>query len=775
MVLKSAAPERQSIDSRIHKKRAVIACGVVAAIFMIGVASAQRPQATASAEALFQSRCASCHEPNIERAPSRATLAQMSPAQIAGALDGGVMAPMAVGLSKADIKALAAHLGASASMTASATPAPVSPAAPAAAGAPKPVPAAKPAEWVAYNGNYASTRYSPLDQINRDTVAALHVAWRQSLTPEAPREPGVKVPPPSSNNQTTPLMVGGKVYYSTGIGGVAALDAATGKVVWNLDPVGAANAISADEPTRRAGGATRAISYYADGGDGRIIALVGGNFLTAINARTGKRIETFGDKGRVDLRKGQERGATSFTWRTGPTAIVRGVIIIGSVVGDINAARGPQLKTAMPGDVRGIDVKTGKQLWIWHSIPRAGEAGNDTWLDKSWEYTGHANVWGAMSADEELGLVFMPETTPTNDWYGGKRPGDNLFAESIVALDARTGKRVWHFQGVHHGLWDYDFPCAPVLVDITVNGKPIKALAQPSKQAYLYVLDRKTGKPVWPIEERPVPKGDAPGEWYAPTQPTPLNGQGKPFAYDQQGVTADDLIDFTPELRAEAVKILDQYAYGPMFYPIVVQGQGNGAGKKGSLHMPGSYGGTNWPGAAFDPETGVLYVPSSHTPVVASLVPSPVGSDTGYTRERYEPLTGPQGLPLFKPPYGRLVAIDLNKGEIKWTVANGDGPRDHPALKGLNLPPLGVPGRAGPLVTKSLVFMGEGLPQDPPGSGGKKFRAFDKATGAVIWETTLDGAVTGVPMTYSWRGRQYLIVPIGFAGHPGEFVALTVD
>jgi quinoprotein glucose dehydrogenase len=240
-------------------------------------------------------------------------------------------------------------------------------------------------------------------------------------------------------------------------------------------------------------------------------------------------------------------------------------------------------------------------------------------------------------------------------------------------------------------------------------------------------------------------------------------------------VTVDDLIDFTPELRAEAKAMLESYAYGPMFYPIVMKDQGIGAGKKGSIHMPGSYGGTNWPGAAFDPETATLYVPSSHTPVLASLVPSPEGSDTGYTRERYEPLKGPQGLPLFKPPYGRLVAIDLNRGEIRWTVANGDGPRDHPALKGLNLPPLGAPGRVGPLVTKSLVFMGEGLPQDPPGSGGRKFRAFDKATGQVVWETTLDGAVTGVPMTYSWQGRQYLIVPIGFAGHPGEFIALTVD
>ena len=740
---------------------------LAAVVFFAGAAVAQ--EAAAPGEVLFQSRCATCHDPNIERAPSRATLALMLPAQISGALESGVMAPMAAGLSKAEIEMLAAHLGASASTLVSSTqPSPLAPAKAA-------DPTAKPVEWLAYNGNYASTRYAPLDQINRDTVKDLRIAWRQSLTPDVPRGVGVTTPPPSSNNQTTPLMVGGLVYFSTGVGGVAALDAATGKVVWNVDPAAVEDAASADDSTRRAGGATRALSHYADGDGGRIIALVGGRYLTALNARTGKRIANFGDNGQVDLRQGQSRGATSYTWRTGPTVIVRGVVIIGSVVGDINAARGPQMKTAPAGDVRGIDVKTGKQLWIWHSIPQPGEVGHDTWKEKSWEYTGHTNVWGAMSADEELGLVYMPETTPTNDWYGGKRPGDNLFAESIVALDARTGKRVWHFQGVHHGLWDYDFPCAPLLVDITVKGKKIKAIAQPSKQAYLYVLDRETGKPVWPIEERPAPKGDAPGEWYAPTQPTPLNGQGKPFAYDQQGVTVDDLIDFTPELRSEAVKMLEQYAYGPMFFPIVVQDQGIGAGKKGSIHMPGSYGGTNWPGAAFDPETATLFVPSSHTPVFASLVPSPAGSDTGYTRERYEPLNGPQGLPLFKPPYGRLVAIDLNKGEIKWTVANGDGPRDHPALKGLNLPPLGVPGRVGPLATKSLIFMGEGFPQDPPGSGGKKLRAFDKATGAVVFEMTLDGAVTGVPMTYAWQGRQYLIVPIGFAGHPGEFIALTVE
>lgn len=758
----------------MDRRWAVIVGSCAGALFLASAASAQSPSKAESAESLFQKRCASCHDPAIERAPSRAAIGQMSRAQIVGALQNGLMTPMAVGLSAAEIEMLAGHLGSSIAADAATGTMSTTPRVKLA----KPVAPAPSAEWTAYNGDYSSQRYSPLDQINKDTIGSLHIAWRQSLTPTDPdRDRNIRIPPPSSNNQTTPLMVGGLVYYSTGIGGVSALDAGTGKLVWNFDPASAAELASANEGAARgAGGATRGLAYYADGREGRIVSLVGGHFLAAISAKTGKPIASFGENGQVDLRKGQSRGATEFTWRTGPTVVVRGVVIIGSVVSDINADRGrPQAKTAMAGDVRGIDVMTGKQLWIWHSIPQPGESGNETWKDDSWQYTGHTNVWGAMSADEELGLVYMPETTPTNDWYGGNRPGSNLFAESIVALDARTGKRVWHFQGVHHGLWDYDFPCAPVLVDITVRGKQIKALAQPSKQSMLYVLNRETGEPVWPIEERAVPQGDAPGEWYSPTQPIPLNGKGEPFAYDQLGVTENDLIDFTPELRAEAVELLKQYVYGPIFLPIVMKDQGIGAGKKGSIHMPGSFGGTNWPGAAFDPETNTLFVPSAHTPVEARLVPAPAGSDTGYTREKYEPLIGPQGLPMFKPPYGRLVAIDLNKGELRWTAANGEGPRDHPALKNLDLPPLGQPGRVGPLVTKSLVFLGEGIPQSVPGSGGRKFRAFDKATGEVVWETTLDGAVTGVPMTYSWQGKQYLVVPIGYAGHPGEFIALTVD
>ncbi len=751
--------------------------GLAATLLLASAAIAQPPAGPQRFEALFQSRCAACHDPAVERAPARAAIAQMTPAQIAGALD-GVMAPMAAGLSADEKRGLAAHLSLAARARDQQALAP-----PPAATIPTsvvphpPVPPARPFEWRAWGADYAESRYAPLDQIDKDTVKYLHVAWRQSMTPDAVRQAQPNAGPAPTNNETTPLMVGGLVYYSTGIGGVAALDAATGQVVWHLDRAlgGGAPGPQAQTDGVPFGQATRSLAYWPDGKDGRIIALVGGRYLTAINARTGERIADFGNRGEVDLRQGLAPGETSYTWRTGPTVIVRGVVIIGSAVTDINSARNVAKRSTGRGDVRGIDAKTGKQLWLWRSVPGKGEAGAETWQDGSNEVTGAANVWAAMSGDEALGRVYLPTTTPTNDWYGGQRKGNNLFAESIVALDARTGKRVWHFQGVHHGLWDYDFPCAPVLVDVTVKGRRVKALAQPSKQAYLYVLDRVSGKPIWPIEERPVPAGDVPGEWYAPTQPMPLNAHGQPFAYDQQGVTENDLIDFTPALRAEAVKLLNQYAYGPIFFPPVIAGQGKGAGKIASIHMAGSYGGTNWPGAGFDPETGILYVPSAHTPVAAAMVKPLPGSETDYVRDRYIFPRGPQGLPLFKPPYGRLVAIDLNKGEVEWTVANGDGPKDHPALKDLNLPPLGEPGRVGPLVTKSLVFMGEGLTQDPIGSGGRKFRAFDKATGKVVWETTLDGEVTGVPMTYAWKGRQYIVVPIGGAGHPGEFVALTLD
>jgi quinoprotein glucose dehydrogenase len=622
-------------------------------------------------------------------------------------------------------------------------------------------------EWRAWAADQASTRYSPLDQINRDTVKNLKIAWRQSANPDVLKQavPGLR--PAPTNYQNTPLMIDGLVYMSTGIGTVAALDAATGDVKWFEKPPTAPG-----PPTA----AARGVAYWTDGKDARILSVIGAS-LVALNAKTGERYPTFGANGAVDLRQGLSRGFDQYSWRSAPL-VIRDVVVIGSVVGDINSAARPVKMEAPPGDVRGYDVRTGQLLWTFRTIPRPGEFGNDTWEKDSWAYTGHTNVWGTMSGDAELGQVYLPLTTPTNDWYGGHRPGSNLFAESIVALDVKTGKRRWHFQGVHHGMWDYDFPCPPILADITVNGRKIKALAQPSKQAFLYVFDRTDGRPVWPIEERPVPKGDAPGEWYSPTQPVPLDAHGKPFAYDQQGVTVDDLIDFTPALRQEAIDILKDYAYGPIFFPAVVPGQGKGAGKKGSIHIPGTYGGTNWPGASLDPETNVLYVPSHHSPIIVQLVPPPEGSNMNFVRRAWEPVVGPQKLPMFKPPYGRLVAIDLNRGEIKWTVANGDGPRDHPAIRDLNLPPLGNPGRIGPTTTKSLVFMGEGFNTDPGGGppygGGKKFRAFDKATGAVVWEMDLPAAQTAPAMTYMWQGKQYIVFATGWTDKPGELIALAL-
>ena len=632
------------------------------------------------------------------------------------------------------------------------------------------------AEWPAYAADTASTKYSPLDQINPDNVHELQIVWRQSTIPDEVRFGNTMRAPVASQN--TPLMVGRLLYVSTGLGTIAALDATTGEVVW-VDPP------APEDPSRRRGGAMRGLGYWkaADGEDERIVAVIGPS-LVALDARTGARHPGFGDAGAVDLRQGYDRGPVEgFRWQSAPI-VVNDVIIVGSAVaGDYTNARMPATKAGVPGDVRGFDVRTGEQLWIFHTVPQEDEFGTETWLTSlnedqpSWAYSGAANMWSWPSADEELGYVYLPLTTPTNDYYGGHRPGGNLFAETLVCLDARTGRRVWHFQAVHHGLWDYDFPAAPNLVDITVDGRPIKAVAIVSKQAFTYVFDRVTGEPVWPIEERPVPRGDVPGEWYAATQPFPT----KPPPFDQQGVTIDDLIDFTPELRQEALDILANYVYGPLFTPPTLIDE-SPSGTQGTVLMPGTSGGANWSGAAVDPETGILYVTSHHSQVIAGLTSSEhPRSDAALVRKEYRYAQGPRGLPLFKPPYGRIVAIDLNKGELLWTVANGDGPRDHPAIRHLNLPRLGQGFKASPLVTKSLLLVGEGAREGavvlPPmwgGAGGKMFRAYDKATGEVVAELELPGATTAAPMTYAVDGKQYIVVTLGWEDLPSEYVALAL-
>ncbi|MBM40301.1 MAG: pyrroloquinoline quinone-dependent dehydrogenase [Acidobacteria bacterium] len=627
---------------------------------------------------------------------------------------------------------------------------------------------AQTAEWSVYAADKAGTKYLPLDQINRDNVADLEIAWRQPVIPDEIRNGETTRGPVGS--QTTPLMVDGLLYFSSGLGTITALAPTTGEVVWNTGP-------SDGVRVRQ----TRGVAYWSDGDERRVVATLGPK-LVSLNARTGERDTNFGEAGEVDLREGLLRPFPEYYWNSAPT-IIRDVIIIGSFIGDILNNQMPATKQAPRGDVRGYDVRTGEHLWTFYTIPRENEFGVDTWgIDPvedrpSWEYSGNTNMWAHPTGDEELGIVYLPLSTPSNDYYGGHRPGDNLFAESLVAVDVETGERLWHFQAIHHGVWDYDFASSAVLTDITVNGREIKAVAQPSKQAWVYVFDRVTGEPVWPIEERPVPASPVPGERLAETQPFPT----KPPAFELQGVTVDDLIDFTPELRAEALEILERYEWGPIFTPPVLLDPSPG-GKKGTIFSPGTAGGANWSGAGFDPATGMLYVPSAYSQNVIAITPSTnPRSDVRFVRERYEPLPGPQGLPLFKPPYGRLTAIDLNTGDISWQVPNGIGPRNHPAIAHLDLPPLGNPGRASVLVTGSLVFLGEGgntgvssLPQWYNGPGGKMFRAYDKATGDVVWEMELPGGTSGAPMTYMIDGKQYIIATVGWDDMGSELVALTL-
>jgi quinoprotein glucose dehydrogenase len=625
-------------------------------------------------------------------------------------------------------------------------------------------------EWPAYGADKAGTKYSPLDGINRETIGNLRIAWRRSSMPEElladfPNTAGAR------NFQHTPLMVDGLLYMSSVVGAVVALDPTTGETVWydHLPPRADGNGLAR-------GGSTRSLAYWTDGTDARIVTNVGSN-LVALNAKTGERYADFGDGGQVDLTIGFERPVTGWRWTSGPL-VVRDVIVVAGVPApatDILSETQLAPKEMPPDDVRGYDVRTGTLLWTFHVVPRAGEPGNETWLEDSWTYSGNSGVWTLLGADEELGYVYLPTEEATGDYYGGTRPGDNLYAESIVALDAATGERVWHFQTVHHGIWDYDLPAAPVLADITVDGRPIKALAQVTKQAFVFVLNRATGEPVWPIEERPAPQGNVPGESYSPTQPFPT----KPPAFDQQGVSEADVIDFTPELKAEAMAILEGYAYGPLYTPPTLLDDPKTP--KGTLLVPGTNGGADWGGAGLDPETNILYVPSAHMPTVIALGPSEIPESTlPYVKHRVPWPFGPRGLPdPFKPPYSRLVAIDLDEGTIRWSVANGDGLRTHPAFAGLDLPPLGAPGRMAPLVTKSFVFLGEGSDTGvglPPGGGygGKMFRAFDKATGEIVWEMELPAGVSNAPMTYSVAGKQYIVVGVSGSEHPGELIALAL-
>jgi quinoprotein glucose dehydrogenase len=612
--------------------------------------------------------------------------------------------------------------------------------------------------WPNHSGDKGSTKYSPLDQINRNNVKNLRIVWRRPAVADEFRKlkPDLTVP---NLFRSTPLMINGVLYASNGIGLVEAFDPATGKTIWVQERT---------EPGTETlnGIASRGIGHWRNGGDERILA-VRPPYLVAMNPKTGELVQSFGNQGKVDLRMDLGQQPAPFNWTSAPL-VVKDVVVIGSTIAD-----NPNFKEGIPGDIRGYDVKTGKLRWKFRVIPTQGEFGVETWEERSWEYTGGVNAWTNLSADEELGYIYLPLTSPTSDMYGGHRPGNNLFSDSIVCIKAETGERIWHFQTVHHDLWDYDLPAAPVLIDITVAGRRVKAVAQVTKQGFVFVFDRVTGQPVWPIQERPVPGSKTPGERPSPTQPFP----SKPAPFDRQGVSVDDLIDFTPELRAEAVEISKRYVTGPLFTPPSIKGDGPGD-TKGTLQLPGSVGGADWNGAAFDPDTGILYVPSVTGAFAADLIPGdPSRTNLRFKNGTREFVAGPRGLPLFKPPYGRITAINMNTGDHVWMKPNGDGPRYHPALAHLNLPALGQPGRASPLLTRTLLFIGEGDPinvRTPPGGGGKKFRAYDKASGSVVWETEFEAGTTGAPMTYSYRGKQYIVVAIGSAGHAAEFVALAL-
>jgi len=425
-----------------------------------------------------------------------------------------------------------------------------------------------------------------------------------------------------------------------------------------------------------------------------------------------------------------------------------------------------------PEDLRGYDVRTGRLLWTFHVVPRDGELGVDTWGDDSWRYSGDLGSWCCLSADLERALVFVPFTAPTAAYYGGHRPGDNLFSNSLVAVDARTGERIWHFQMVHHDLWEYDTVGPPTLGTITVDGRRIDAVMQPSKTGFLYVLDRTTGDPVWPIEERPVPASDVPGERASPTQPFPT----RPAPFARQGITVDDLIDFTPELRARAVAIADSFVIGSIFTPPSVVSDPSG-GKGGTLMVPGSWGAGNWNTGAFDPETQRYFAFAHEIPRVYRLerATGPEAEMEYWSPNRDAPYI--DGIPIVKPPWGRLTAIDMSTGEHVWSVANGDALRDHPLLRDLDLPPLGIASRPAALVTRTLLFLGDGgdvFGGVQANMWGTGFRAYDKETGDVLWEMELPAGVTGGPMTYLHGGRQYIVVPIGGREVPPEWVALAL-
>jgi quinoprotein glucose dehydrogenase len=624
-------------------------------------------------------------------------------------------------------------------------------------------------EWRAYGGDAHGTKYSALSQITADNVQDLRIAWRAPALDRA-----IQASNPlwrTSRNADTPLMVNGVLYTVTGLGVMAALDPATGQTRWVYDPESykGSNARPAG-----VGFTVRGLAYWTDGKAERLLHATSDAYVTSVDAKTGKPDAAFGTGGKVDLTSGI-RDAKRVVNFVGRTPTVAGDIL---VAGNLVDSQAPN-KEMPPGDVKAFNVRTGKLLWTFHMVPRPGEAGYETWLEDAAEYSGNANVWAGIAYDPELDYVYLPGSSASNDYYGGLRLGDNLFADSLVCLEAKTGKRVWHFQTGHHGVWDYDLPTNPIVGDITVAGRRIKAVLQVSKQGFTYVFDRRTGAPVWPIEERPVPQSTVPRERTSPTQQFPT----KPPAFELQGTTESSLIDFTPELKKQALDLLRTFEYGPLYTPPSLTG---------TVMLPGVFGGANWGGAGFDPETGMLYVPSIMSPSLIRLAPG----DPARTNHLYRS-GGPgpsvekaviDGLPIFKPPYARVTAIEMNQGAHAWMQPLGNGPRTHPLLRDLNLPPLGDQIYGGSvLVTKTLLFVSvtrlqfNGIPKPAPwamwgdpDADRKMIYVFDKRNGKLLRVIEMDGLSAAAPMTYLHGGRQYIVVAAG-GGQTSELVAFSIS
>jgi quinoprotein glucose dehydrogenase len=659
-------------------------------------------------------------------------------------------------------------------------------------------------EWTHYAADARGTRYAPLDQINASNFNKLEVAWRFKTDNLGPR--------PEYKLEGTPLMVKGVVYTTGGTRrSVVALDAKTGEQIWVYSLREGARAANA--PRQLSG---RGVSYWSDGrGDDRILFVTTGFRLVALNAQTGALIQGFGKNGIVDLKEGVVYGnrqpidleSGEIGLHSTPT-VARDVIIVGS-----SFKEGLTVKTHnnTKGLVRAFDVHTGKMLWTFNTIPRPGEFGSDTWENDSWAVNGNTGVWTGITVDEESGLVYLPVETPTSDLYGGHRPGNNLFAETLVCVDLRTGQRKWHYQVVHHPIWDHDLSSPAIVADINVNGRPVKAVAMPSKQAFLYVFDRVSGQPVWPIDEKPMPKGDVPGEWYPPTQPIP----SKPKAYSRNYLTVpDDLIDFTPELRAKAVENIKRYRVMPVGMPYNPPLLGSLNGLLGAINIGNLGGGTNWPGGGYDPEGHTVYVQAANAGIGGtSLVAPPAGfSDIRYVMgtagTQFIVSEGPgfgsaadaprlaepprptanapaapnllqvDGLPIMKPPYGVLNAINLDRGEIVWQVPHGETPdavRNHPALQGKTIPQTGQNVSVGLAVTKSLVIVGDGQVTNPGNRPrGAMLRAYDKTNGKEVGAIFIPSAQSGSPMSYQVDGRQYIIVAVSGGNYSGEYIAFAL-